>query len=177
MNLALRSLLVGNCGLLVHGRDDGNQEILASFEVLLDFGAHFTGRDLDVILRGAIRAHEIKEAVINVDELVFNTLDVGDVHVVSGRTDIFQFLVGEDVSSDEMNLRVTMLSSLGRGHINDLARPALDHDVATLAESAALHRKGERGSGAGRLEGLIVLFIVTHNGRNGCWARKSRRRV
>jgi len=70
------------------------------------------------------------------------------------------------IDGDEVNLCVTVLARLGRGHINNLARPALDHDVSgdvrksvrreaksrlgfdqgcspVLPESRALHRVGE----------------------------------
>ena len=44
----------------------------------------------------------------------------------------------------------------------DLARATLDDDVAVLAEGRALHREGERGTGRGRLERLLVLLVGFH---------------
>lgn len=41
-----------------------------------------------------------------------------------------------------------------------LARAALDDDVSALAKSRALHRVGERGTGVGRLEVLVVDLVV-----------------
>jgi hypothetical protein len=91
------------------------------------------------------------------------------------------------VSGDEVDLGVAVLSSLGGGHVNDLARSALDDDVSVLSESGTLHpahellsyrlpntaaphaqvciepsqysREGLGGTGSGGLEGLVVLFV------------------
>ena len=85
------------------------------------------------------------------------------------------------IDGDEVNFCVTMLARLGGGHVNNLAGPALDHDMSVdvkiicqksrgknpagecspvLPESRALRRIGERGSRAGLLEGVLVLLIV-----------------
>lgn len=48
-----------------------------------------------------------------------------DIHVVSWRTDIFQFLSIEDVNSDHVNLSMAMFTCLWCGHFNNLARPRL----------------------------------------------------
>lgn len=64
-------------------------------------------------------------------QLVFSTDNVGDIHVVGGRAEIFQFLLGEDllstrtgkgqyINTNQMDLGVTVLSSLGGTHINNL---------------------------------------------------------
>jgi hypothetical protein len=89
--------------------------------------------------------------------LVFRALDDGDVHVVGRGAEILQLLAGEDINSDQMDLGVTVLASLGGGHVHDLARAALDHDVSVLAQSRALHRKGGRSAGIGRFEGVLML--------------------
>lgn len=90
-------------------------------------------------------------------ELVLTTRDVGDVHVVGRGRKVFVLLAGEDIGGDEMDLGVTVLASLGGGHVDNLARAALDHDETVLTQSRALHRKGERRTGIGGLEGDIVL--------------------
>lgn len=38
---------------------------------------------------------------------------------------------------------MTVLTSLGSGHVNDLARPALDDNVTVLPESGTLHTMGQ----------------------------------
>ena len=43
------------------------------------------------------------------------------------------------VSGDKVDLGVTVLSGLGGGHVNDLARSALDDDVSVLSERRTLH--------------------------------------
>lgn len=47
-------------------------------------------------------------------------------------------LVGEDVNGNKMDLGVSVLASLGGGHVDDLAGTALDDDVAVLAKGRAL---------------------------------------
>lgn len=56
---------------------------------------------------------------------------------------------------------MSVLPSLGSGHIHDLARATLDHDVAVLAQSRALHGKGERRASVGGVESDIVLRATT----------------
>src|SRR5260221_4841330 len=99
--------------LFAHGRDDRDKEIFTLVESSRDLGANVTLRDLNIVLRGTILSHQVKESIINVDlentngqpctanslylffvskdtyKLVFCTLDVGDVHVVRRGTDIF----------------------------------------------------------------------------------------
>lgn len=92
-------------------------------------------------------------------QLVLTARDIGDVHVVGGGREIFVLLAGEDVGSDQMDLGVTVLASLGGRHVDNLARAALDYDEAVLTQSRALHREGERRTGIGGLESDIVLFL------------------
>jgi hypothetical protein len=89
--------------------------------------------------------------------LVFAASNVGDVHVVGGRAEIFELLASEDVKSNKMDLGVAVLSSLGGRHVDDLARAALDHDVAVLPQGRALHGESGRGAGVDRLEGVLML--------------------
>jgi len=86
------------------------------------------------------------------------------------------------VSSDKVDLGVTVLSSLGGGHVDDLARTSLDDNVTVLPESGTLHaggelalathhlyaqleqlrrdsREGLGGTGSGGLESLVVLVV------------------
>jgi hypothetical protein len=95
---------------------------------------------------------------IDTYELVFATADVGDIHVVGGRAEIFVLLLGEDVEGDEVDLSVTVLTSLGGRHIDDLAGTALDDNVTVLAQSRALHGVGGRSASIGGFEGLLVLY-------------------
>lgn len=73
--------------------------------------------------------------------------DVGNIHVVGGGAKIFQLLSSENVDSNKMDLGVTVLSSLGGGHFDNLARAVLDYDVAVLTERRALHGIGGRSTG------------------------------
>ena len=64
---ALGSLLVGDGLLLTHGGDDGDEEVLALVEVVLDLLAELAVGELDVVLGGAVLGHEVEETVVDVD--------------------------------------------------------------------------------------------------------------
>jgi hypothetical protein len=72
--------------------------------------------------------------------------------------EFFELLAGEDVDSDQMDLGVAVLASLGGGHVDDLAGAVLDHDEAVLPQGRALHGEGGRGASVGGLESVLMLF-------------------
>ncbi len=76
---------------------------------------------------------------------------------MGGRAQILELLAGEDVDGDEMDLGVTVLASLGGGHVDNLAGAALDHDEAVLAQGRALHGVGRRGAGVDGVEVVLML--------------------
>jgi len=92
--------------------------------------------------------------------LVFTTDDVGNLHVVGRWGEIFQLLASEDVESDQVDLCVTVLASLGGGHVDDLAWTTLDDDEAVLSQGGTLHGVGGRGTSVGGLEGVLMLQEV-----------------
>lgn len=59
-----------------------------------------------------------------------------------------------------MDLGVTVLTSLGSGHFNNLTRSTLDDDVAVLSQGRTLDGVGLGSTGIDSLEGLIV--VVRH---------------
>ena len=69
----------------------------------------------------------------------------------------YKLLASEDVDGDQVDLGVTVLASLGGGHVDDLARAALDDDVTVLPQGGTLHGKGERSTSVGALEGVLML--------------------
>jgi len=146
--------------LLTHGSDNRNHKLLSVFESAFDLFAEIVVSQLDILFSGTIGQEHVKEAVIDVHETVFITGDVGDIHIMGRRGDIFELLAGKDIDGDEVNFCVTVLARLGGGHVNDLAGPALDHDVSVLPESRALHRVGKRGPRTGRLELVLVLLVI-----------------
>lgn len=72
----------------------------------------------------------MQEVIINVRELVFGTADVGDIHVVGRRTQLFELLASEDINGYEMDFGVTMLPSLRGAHLNNLTRTAFNDNVS-----------------------------------------------
>lgn len=164
-SLTLAGSLLGlNSSLLTHGSQDNNVGILLiGLEQLDDLVTDLTVGHLDIILGVTIVVHQGEVAIIgDVEELVLATGDVGDIHVVGGGAEIFELLAGEDVESNQMDLGVTVLASLGGRHVDDLAGAALDDDEAVLPQSRALHGEGGRGTGVGRVEGVLMLRVVGH---------------
>ena len=152
--------------------------LLFGAEQLLDLLANFAIGDLHVVLGVAVVPHEGEEAVVGDVELSMRSDlpngvglfthklhlaagNVRNVHVVGGWAQFLELLAGEDVDGDKMNLGVTMLSSLGGGHVNDLAGTTLDHNVPVLAQGGALHRKGSGGTGIGAVEVVLMLMAET----------------
>ena len=90
-------------------------------------------------------------------KLIFFALDVGDVHIMGRGAKIFELLAGEDVNCNKMDLRMTVLAGLGRAHLDNLARAALDNNESVLAERRALHRVGSGSTCIGALEGVFML--------------------
>ena len=78
---------------------------------------------------------------------------------MGGRRQIFKLLASEDVEGDQVDLGVTVLASLGGGHINDLARTVLNDDETVLTQRRTLHGEGRRGASVGGLEGNVMLWI------------------
>jgi len=103
----------------------------------------------------------VRAVLLNPDlkayQLEFSAFDIGHIHVVGRRAQVLHLFAGEDVNGNEMNLGVAVLASLGGGHVHDLARAALDHDMTVLAQSRALHGVGRRGAGVGGFEGVLML--------------------
>jgi hypothetical protein len=93
--------------LLSHSRNDGNQQLFAVIEIGLNLLAKIILGDLHIVFGNAVRIHEVEETVVDVDlrgsraintacvisgytyELVFIAADMGNIHVMGRRTDIF----------------------------------------------------------------------------------------
>lgn len=86
---------------------------------------------------------------------------------MGGGAKIFELFAGEDIDGDEMNLGVTMLASLGGGHLDDFARAALDDDETVLPQGRTLHWVGGRRASIGTVERMLMLRprIVSGSGR------------
>lgn len=168
-------------------REQLTSVLLVNPEELVDLLTNLTVGHADIVLGVTVVVHEGEEAIVRDVELqkcvnisrsillpphfpqifilgprstyklVLTTGDVGDIHVVSRGREIFVLLASEDVKGDKVDLGVTVLASLGGGHVDNLAGAALDHDEAVLAQSRALHGVGERRAGVGGLEGNIML--------------------
>jgi len=81
---------------------------------------------------------------------------------MSRRAKFFELLASEDIDSNQMDLGVPMLASLGGGHIDNLAGAVLDHNETVLSQGRALHWVSGRSTRIGGLEGVFMLSIVRH---------------
>lgn len=82
---------------------------------------------------------------------------------MGGRAQLLELLSGKDVNGDQVDLGVTVLASLGSGHVDDLARAVLDADETVLAQSRALHGVGGGSTGISLgldLEGVVALYFL-----------------
>jgi hypothetical protein len=115
LNCRQRCLRIVSAGLgLTHGGDDGDHAVLSVLESSLDLLAEVSVGDLDIVLGVSVSVHQVKEAlysqlcipsdtfqkthILNVDELVFGSGDVGDFHVVG--LDIRHLIYQDKVSRD-----------------------------------------------------------------------------
>jgi len=162
--VTLGSLLGFNGNLLAHGGKDNDVGVfLLLGEQSGDLVTNFSIWDLDIILGLSIFGHQGKETIIgDIEKLVFLTCNIWDIHVVSGWAKFFELLTGEDIDGGKMDLCVTVLTSLGGRHVDDLAWAVLDADEAVLSQGRALHGVGSRGTGIGALKGVFMLGIISH---------------
>jgi len=158
------SLLAIHGNLFTHSSQDNNVGVLLFFlEELGDLVTDFTVWKLDIILESTVLGHQGEETIFgDIEELEFTTGNVGDLHVVGGWGEIFELLASEDINGDKMDLGVTVLSSLGGGHVDDLARALLDDDETVLPQGGTLHRVGGRRTSVGAVEGVLMLRVVRH---------------
>lgn len=107
-------------------------------------------------------------------KLVFLAGDIWDIHVVGGRTEIFELLTGEDIDGDKMDFGVTVLAGLRGTHLDNLAGAALNDDKAVLPQGRALHWISGRSASIGALKCVLMLFAIelVHNEFVG-WANGS----
>lgn len=149
-------------------------------EKLGNLVTNLTLGNLDIVLERTIFVHEGEETVVGDVELQmskselsllllrsicasatykleFAARDVGNIHVVGGGRKIFKLLAGEDVNGSQVNLGVTVLSSLGGGHVDNLAGTVLDDNETVLTESGTLHGVSGGSTGIGAVEGVLML--------------------
>jgi hypothetical protein len=81
---------------------------------------------------------------------------IGHLDSAVARRDVVVFLAREDVDGGDVDLGVTVLSGLGDGEFNNLARARLiQDDVAAFAEGGCLRGVGEGGAGHWRCRRCI----------------------
>jgi len=163
-NLTAGCLLSFDSKLLTHGSKNDNVGVLLLLgKELLNLITNLSIWNLDIVLGLTIISHQGEETIVgNIEQLVFLADNIRDVHVVGGWAKFFELLAGEDINSNQMNLGVTVLSSLGGGHVDDLAGTVLDANETVLSQGRALHGVGGRRAGIGGVEGVLMLGIVRH---------------
>eukprot|EP00736_Rhodelphis_marinus_P007174 Rmarinus@m.7117 len=158
-------LLQGNDLLLTHGGENSHDKVLAFIKASLDALAAVVIRKFEVILHVTVVKHQRAETLItDVNKRKLHSLHVRNIHIVSGRNHILKLLVGEDINCDKVTLSVTMLPSLGRTHIDNLAGATLDYHVTILADLASFRGVCQRSTGITGFE-VCLKFIVRHVAR------------
>ena len=139
--------------LVTHSSDNSNINLLALIEGVTDLISQITLRNLQIILGLSIvqQARAIS-LIVDINQTEIRTLNLGDLDVMGRGAQILELLTGEDVDGDEVNLSMTVLSSLGGRHLNNLARVTLDDNVSTLAEGGGLSGGGGISVGFGHFE-------------------------
>jgi hypothetical protein len=149
------SLLERDSSLLTHGRDDGDQQVLTLVEGGLKGLTQITLWGSDIVLGVTVLGHQVQETVINVQQLELGSLNERNFHIVSRWRQILHLLLGEDVGSDQVDLSVTVLTSLGGGHVDNLTWTTLDDNETVLSQGGTLHWVGQGGTGIGLLENVL----------------------
>jgi len=142
---------------LVHGSHNGNQQILASLEILLDLLTNLIFRQLHIILCVTRISDQGQEPILNINQHVLLADNIGDIHVMGRGRNILVLLSREDVNSNQIDLGVPVLPGLAGAHVDYLARAAGNVDEAVLAEGGALDGVDEGGTAGGLVEGLVLL--------------------
>jgi hypothetical protein len=164
--------------IIFFSRQTGLTGVLVLFgEELGDLISSFTLRKLDIILGVASIVHEREKAVFgdvklsflvslsmaqqsdqSSYQLIFLSGDIWDFHVVGRWRQILKLLAGEDIKGNKMNLCVTMLSRLGGGHVDNLARTSFDDNMPVLPQGRTLHWKSRRRTSIGAFESVLMLY-------------------
>ena len=79
------------------------------------------------------------------------------------------FFARENVNPHQVDLGMTMLASLGGGHLHHTARTTLDDDVATFTKGRALHGKGQGGISIGLLSKVSISSSMVDSINDGCF--------
>jgi len=147
-------LLVRHDLLVAHGSQERDRKRLILRLRLLKSLLQLTGivirvgGQLDILAHVTILLHEGQKTVVgDVDQVVIFAHNNRDVRVVGSRNNIFVLLVGKDIKSSEIALRVSVLARLGSGHSGHLARLILDAHETPDADLTSLRVVHVRCSG------------------------------
>lgn len=158
-----------NSNLLPHSPKNNHTTILPLLELVPDPLTQLPLRHPHIdLLLPADDIKQRKEAVTpDVEEHVARAPDDRHIHAVAGGPAGLVLLAREDVEARDDDLGVAVLAGFGLGDVGDLARVAVDDDVAALLELVRLHWEGGRRAGVGG--GEVVLGVVVDLGCHfGC---------
>jgi hypothetical protein len=97
--------------------------------------------------------------IVDVNESVLLLGLERSINVVTGGECALVFVGSEDINTGDHGLGGTVLSGLGSGETNDLARVTLDHDEGTVLEATSLNLLNTSGTGVSLLELIIVVLF------------------
>jgi len=153
---------VRKTGFLVHGFGDGDVDFFSIVKVCADFIADFSLGEFDVVFGGTFAGHQTEKSLVNVNQLVFSASNVGDIHVVSGGTEIFVFPLSKDINSNQMDFSVTVFAGFGGTHVDNLARTTFNKNIPVLTKRRTLLRKTQGRTRRGGGEIVFMICVVCH---------------
>ena len=151
--------------LLSHGGGDGAKAlVLTGSENFLSLGNDVLEPlvlgDLQVLFYFGMLIHERHVSlVIDVNESVLLLGLEGSINVITGGECALVLVGSEDVNTGDHSLGGTVLTGLGSGETDDLARVTLDHDERTVLEGTSLNLLDTGGTGVSLLELIIVILF------------------
>jgi hypothetical protein len=144
-----------------HSFQDADHHFVTGVELLFDFVQKFwVVVAMEVISNISAIVHKGKVTFFgDIDQVVLDSGYIWDFHVVGGWRHIFVLLTVKDVDTSHVNFGVTVFTSFGGGHIDDLAWMAFEHSISVLSEGTTLDWVGEGTSGSGGFEGFVVRHL------------------
>lgn len=172
--LVLSPRLVGAEGrdaLGVHRLGNGHVDVLSFVKRLANVNAELRvggvlvgGHEVLAVL-SSVLVQEGGEAILgDISQQVHVGTDDGGLHVVGRGGNLFVLLASEDVNSSNVGLGVSVLAGLRGGHLDNLAREALQQNDLALLDLTSADRLGLGGIGSClQVVSAITIMLSRHD--------------